>query len=155
MNEELPIIIRNYLPQDNNFIMNSWLLSSRESFPQRHITKYNYNLNYTPVIKTLMADSIIRVAVDKDNDNWIIGYLVYENIDAFNIIHFIYVKRESRNWGVAKYLIKDSIPSFSNKETLITAMPQKKHNIEQDIFSKYNIVLDPFIINRRMGWTIK
>ena len=150
MDSKLPLLFRPILPDDFNFIINSWLLSSRESFPYRHISKYNYNTHQTPILQKLLNRSNTLIAADIEDPKWIIGYLVYEVISNITILYFIYVKRDSRNFGVARSLLLQVLPDFGEKEILITSLPQKKFSLPiKELLIKYNLIYDPYIIERR------
>jgi GNAT superfamily N-acetyltransferase len=152
MNEELNTIIRNYETTDFPFVINSWLNSSHELFPARKVNKKYYNKINTPIIASLISGISIAVASNPDDKNHIFGYLAYEQLQDEFIIFWIYVKRELRNFGIGKKLIETCIPQFGKKKIVITSLPNiKEQNQNIDIINKYNLIFDPYFINRKVN----
>lgn len=85
------------------FVYATWLKSFHHSSPiaKRIRSQIFYSYHQETLTEILERDATkIYLAVAHDDDNVILGYLVTENDN----IHFVYVKRDFRNFGVAKIL---------------------------------------------------
>ena len=166
--QQLNINFRPYTTSDFNFIINSWLRSSHELFPYRKINTKHFNKINTPILASLILQSNILIAANSEDANHIFGYLAYERIEKEVILYWLYVKKELRNFGIATQLINNAIPEFTKQQIAITSMPnfkqiqktnvffaeQRNSNKEDkivDVLEKYNLVFDPYIINRKVN----
>jgi predicted GNAT family acetyltransferase len=155
MNEEPQVKIRTYQPDDFNFVVNSWLNSSHELFPARKINKKYYNKMQTPLFASIIGTSNILVACNSEDPNHIFGYVVFERLGNEVIVHFIYVKKELRTFGIARQMIESGIPEWGKQAIAITSMPNLQKTTEDeervDVMRKWNLVYDPYILNRRVN----
>jgi hypothetical protein len=95
------IKIRELRPEDESFIYSTWLKSFKNSKYTGPIPNHLYWPFYSEVIKYLLGRCKTLVACNPENEKQVFGYIVYEDE---NIIHWVYVKRDFRRWGIGKKL---------------------------------------------------
>lgn len=98
--EQLPIILRPATQDDVNFVLNSWLKSFKES-SWFNISGKPYWRGHRLLILKLMRTKELTIACMKDDTNAIVGWSCTEP----GVIHYVYVKRPFRRFGVAKTLL--------------------------------------------------
>lgn len=116
-------IIRDYEPQDEAFIISSWLKSFREGngptsqrcpcgsprFPWDVPQDIYYECHHAVVCKILQRTSTTtKVAVDPNERDLIYGYAVFEEIPGIHVFHYIYVKKPFSDFGIARKLIESA-----------------------------------------------
>lgn len=117
------IALRDYLPTDEAFIFSTWLTGLRygNKFYEL-IDQEAYFQNYRRVISALLKKSKTIIACLKDDPDNIVGY----SVSSPSTLHWIHVKKDWRNIGIAKDLIPDSLDSVSHL-TRIAIEILKKH----------------------------
>lgn len=98
------IHIRRSVPADGAFVFATWLKSlyyGNSWF--REIEKEHFMTVYRTVISKLVRESVVEVACLSDDPNVLIGYMVHSG----PTLHYIYVKKAWRQFGVAKLLVGD------------------------------------------------
>jgi ribosomal protein S18 acetylase RimI-like enzyme len=99
--------IRSMLDTDVNFVLSTWLKSYYEELRRNGSKGVIYPKDdvffqgHQNKIKDLLTKAKCEVCTAPDDDNQIIGYVVYD-LDS---VHYIYVKQVFRKMGVAKALI--------------------------------------------------
>lgn len=102
------MIIRPHKEGDINFILSTWLRSYYDSLThyskkaQARIAPPNevFFEHHQAKIKQVIPDCEIRILTTEEDQNQIIGYIVYQK----DTLHFCYVKAAFRKMGVAKKL---------------------------------------------------
>jgi len=104
------VTIRETVKEDENFILNSWLHSYRESQFASQISRSIYFTFHEQLLKALLKRETIKklVAVSQDEKDLIYGYAIYEVMGDYKIFHYIYVKRPFSGFGIAKELLKNA-----------------------------------------------
>lgn len=97
--------IRNVKTEDLPFIISSWFQSYRSN---AKIDYQVYNEYQHKLIHKILTHCEISVAVDKNDDNIIYGYIVFE-LRHPQIVHYIYTKSSYLGLGVATSLLKKNI----------------------------------------------
>lgn len=133
--EEL-VEVRGVDPGDKSFIMATWLKGLRygcEIF--KEIPSDIYFKNYHRILESILTnpETEIRVACLKDDRDVILGYSVSKD----NALHFIFVKSEWRQIGIAKSLVSPKIDTVTHL-TKVGSSILKKHP---------KIVFNPFALN--------
>lgn len=99
--------IRSVSKDDYPFIFNSWLKSLSKSFTKNNLTDKNvYYQGQHRLIERLLQTSNCHVAVDGDDESIIVGYLIESVEQSVNVVHYIYVKKDFRNMGIAESLLR-------------------------------------------------
>ena len=95
------LVVRKAVQSDHVFIMDSWMRCLRKS-PDSNLPDCLFFPAYRAVAGKLLQTSRVDVLVTPDNQDTILGYIVYDEPGA---IHWIYIKRDFRENGLAKLLI--------------------------------------------------
>lgn len=98
------LVIRKAVQSDYVFIMDSWMRCLRKS-PDSYLPDELFFPANRTVAARLLQSASCDVLVTPDNHDTILGYIVYEK----NVVHWIYIKRDFRESGLAKLLI-DRLP---------------------------------------------
>jgi len=104
-NNQASIITRHVQPRDTDYIYSSWLNHNYYSNPYfTHMPQDLYFKEYSKEINKIIKNPLaeITIAVLEEDPNMIIGYAVTTGTDTLN---WVYVKKDYRNKGVAKFLL--------------------------------------------------
>jgi hypothetical protein len=126
-------------PQDNelNFIYNSYLKSNRNNLEHMNMSNEFYYKTMTSILQSILSRSTINMLIETTN-NEIIGYMIVENTNNIQLVHFAYIKFAFRKLNLFTYLWNSVIDL--NKSIICT------HNgkIIDYLIKKYNITYIPF-----------
>lgn len=102
------VVFRELRKGEINFVLNSWLKGLRKDVNYfRSIPPKIYFELYEESIRDVLKTSDCLVATPKDEPNLILGYLVSEErSDKYLVLHYVYVKSNFRNLGLANYMIE-------------------------------------------------
>lgn len=101
--------IRDYKPEDKNFIMASFLKGLYYGFDDetgswfRQIDKDIFMQNYSKIAEALLQKSEVKVACLPEDQDVILGYSMLSK--DFNTIHWCFVKSAWRNKGIGTSLV--------------------------------------------------
>lgn len=95
------LVVRRAVESDYVFIMDSWMRSYRKS-PDSNLPDSFFFAAYRAIAGLLLKTSTVEVMVTPDNNDAILGYVVYDP----GVVHWVYVKRDYRESGLAHILIK-------------------------------------------------
>lgn len=117
--------IRDFTPNDRNFILASWLMGLRygnEWFSL--IDKNAYFSVYEPTLKKILSDPrvTVKVACLKEEPGVILGYAVYKG----EKLHWVHVKAAWRKIGIAKSLVPEAISVVTHLSKAGLAILRKK-----------------------------
>lgn len=118
MSDEIKIVIRPVLPEDRNFILSSWLKGNYfGNFYFGQMPQAVYFEEYAKLILKILADETtdVSVACDEHNPSWIVGFSVSNREN----IHWIHVKKEFRNRGIATLLLSGKNITTSKSTTKV------------------------------------
>jgi hypothetical protein len=121
------LTFKSYVPnQYKSFVFSRWLHSLRfgsEVF--KHSQSDQYYASYGKYIESLLSkDSVcLRIAVLAGDEDTALGWSVCEGYT----LHYVYVKPEVRNLGIAKSLVPQGIKTFSHLTNIGLAIWQDKH----------------------------
>jgi GNAT superfamily N-acetyltransferase len=120
---ELPIKIREYTLEDENFLFHSWLKTYFDALMDmkqaQGMRSDVYYQGQHKRIEGLLARGSTLVACNSEDESQIYGWINYEDLtDGGVILHFVYVKQPFRRVGIAKRLIE--IAKYSKREVFYT-----------------------------------
>lgn len=108
---EKEIEIRPYMPDDQNYILSTWLRSYHEQSPFAKSMRTRIYFEYhEKVAKRILerSDAVI-VACLPDDPGVILGYLVHERDQKLgNILHFCFVKGAFRGEKISRLLFRQA-----------------------------------------------
>jgi hypothetical protein len=93
---------------DVSFIFSSWLKSNRNSTQYRELQNPVYYAQHHVMVEGLMQSSAIIVAANPEDHTQIYGYLCFERIEGYPVVHFAYVKDSFRNLGMLRLLLDEA-----------------------------------------------
>lgn len=127
-------------PTDIPFIYSTWLDSYRhDSDIGRNLRSSIFYENYQLIIDSLLDKSDILLAVSKDDEDVIFGYMVASKTN--NTIHYVFVKHAFRGLGIAKMLFKEQ---FNN--TICITITHKTKYISPLLENKSYFIYNPFTL---------
>jgi hypothetical protein len=102
MSEEILVI--DHTPSFQNFIINSFLKSYRDS--KKELNNQEYYSTYSKIILDFISRFEIKVAVNPDNQDQIYGWLMCDPVS--NCLIYAYVKYPFRRFGIFNELCMKS-----------------------------------------------
>lgn len=109
--KQAPILVRKAVQSDVAFIQATWLRSFRSGAMVRHVPNRLYYAYHHLILDELLPKAIILIACDEEDPDTILGYIVAELVDTALVIHFMYVKKPFRLFGIARRLVELLIKS--------------------------------------------
>ncbi len=108
MVEAIDVEVRSYTKSDVPFIFATWLRAYRASEFARRVSSSVYFEEQHKVIERILKLSAVLVAHPSGDKETILGYLVID----FDVpkLHFVYVKKPFRRFGVARRLFCELQP---------------------------------------------
>lgn len=128
------IAVREYVPDDRNFIFSTWLKGLRYGNDWFGlIESAAYYDNYQKVIERIVdaAETQMLIACLADQPDVILGYSVCRTDTA----HYVFVKRSWRGIGIAKMLVKPSITTVTHLTETGRAVLKKYPEIKFNPFA--------------------
>ena len=119
-------------PDDLAFITSSWLKSNRNSDFANFIDNKSYYKLHADLIKDILTRSLVTIICDIEAPDHIYGYAVYELLNNNLVLHYIYIKFNYRNFGLAKDCLTTIFPDFGTKDIHLTHIDQVKTRIIED-----------------------
>lgn len=130
----IPFAIREPVPADLNFIIDTWLKSFRQHSKtfKSYISTKDYNEFYRKVILSVLQKSNVYIAHSIEDQSQIYGYAVVNQ----DVVHYIYVKSPFRRFGIAKSLCE--IMSSNQEINCYTHYTHYAKNLVQKMDARYN-----------------
>lgn len=89
--------------EDRNYVLSSWLRSYAEGPEFRGIARGTYFALYEPVVKDILARSVVAIATLPEQPDVVIGWMAIED----EALHYALVKPRWRKLGIARWLLAD------------------------------------------------
>lgn len=134
------ITIREAIPKDIEFIYATWLNSYHYDSWAKSIAKSVFFNNYKRVIDKVLSQSKVAIACLTENQDVILGYLVYDEPKRF--AHYVFVKEAFRGFGLASELYKSVFKTY-NEYTEIT---HRTKTVSPIIKLKKSLIYNPFVL---------
>ena len=107
-----PLRLRAYTDDDLSFILNSWLLSDYRSARFAGMRKTLFFNEREPQLKLIIARAGVLIACSSSSPTTILGWVCAETYklegEVEAVIHFGYVKKEFRRFGIGKHLYDEA-----------------------------------------------
>jgi hypothetical protein len=135
MNKQDLIKIREYVPEDRNFILATFLRGMYYGESIYSLMEKRSFMDFYKNIVNQLIDSKntnILVACLKDDPNTVLGYSV---VSLPNVVHYVFVKKNWRSIGIAR----DLLPKSVNTVTHLTKAGMA-------IMKKNNLIFNPFLL---------
>lgn len=137
--------IRPANPSDISFIYSTWLKSFKyDSILGKSLRSSVFFTNYREVIDYILEDddTEVNILYTPENENVILGYIVYTQKNYF--LHYVYVKEDFRQFGVARQLLKSCL--FDSEVIEYTHLTFTAQKILQN---QSGFVYNPFNLYKR------
>lgn len=161
MNNQAPVQFRPPTPDDVQFIISSWLKSSRNNDFTNYISNEIYFKYMEHLVKTVINRSMVSMVCNPKDSKQVYGYVVYEFIGDIFVLNFIYIKYTFRNLKISESLLKAVYPKFGEEDCFITFIDRTmtrivygdKPEIKRSSWfiknrEKYKLNYNPFILVR-------
>lgn len=99
------VLVRAAQPGDLPFILDTWLSSHRQSHHVRGIEGVVYYREQRRVAETLLQRATTLVACDPESPTTIWGWAIAEEVDAYLVLHFVYVRGGFQDVGIGTKLV--------------------------------------------------
>lgn len=155
-----PVSMRGYNDQDLNFILQSWLLGDKKQGKYFGIRSTLYFKEREKEIRKLLLRAGALVVYPKSSPSTIIGWMCAETFDlggaTEGVVHFMYVKKEFRRFGVGSAMYKELAKQTSlvpwSSTPLIRAFNMKGKAVLEDMDkpegnkSRKHVIIKPKIL---------
>lgn len=150
----VPATIRDAVEDDYSFIYHSWLKSYRATWDRganttRHIDKDVYYYYQKHIIRDLLQESHVMVAVNPDDLDQIYGYCLAQTSErGCGVIHYIFVKQSFRRLGIATLLYAEArrrTHTLGRDPMIATHATGVFH---KELGEKYNVIYNPYLLFR-------
>ena len=121
-------LIRDYRPEDLNFILATWLNSYYESMCDFRPRKNSFYKHHEELIKLKLPQCTVKVMCNSEDPDQVMGYIVTEG----EVLHYLYVKSLFRGYGFAKALLEQNPTTASSHIT-----KQLWHVIKEPNYNPY------------------
>jgi hypothetical protein len=125
LNKSDLIEIRDYLPDDRNFIMATFLRALYHGGSYYSLMhKHKFMGYYENIASAIIDKQTIKVACLKEEPSTIMGYSI--SIPHKNAITFVFVKQAWRKIGLAKDLVRKDTKYFTHYTTVGLSIAKQK-----------------------------
>lgn len=105
--EQIQIAVREPTNSDTNFITNSWLESFRQGgYMNATVPNRVYFNQHHRILEKIVPRSRILVACNSTDTRQVFGWICAELMDRHLVIHYIYIKDDFRQMGIASRLVR-------------------------------------------------
>lgn len=137
--KKLPVTIRTLQASDLSFIFSSWLKSYRSSYFAMKVANEIYFKEHQKIIERCIAKGEIKVAVNQEDHDQILGFVCFEPhlFRGILTLHYIYVKSPYRKLGVGKELLEDALYEASHDRNLPIVTTHTSKLFDGFVFTAY------------------
>lgn len=141
----IPFILRTSTIEDQNYIYQSYLKSYHLQYPMKMIPNILYFKPQSNILDFLFETAHVMVACYPEAPDQIIGWLIYQKASDALVIHYIYIRGQNRNQGIALDMISQVIEN--NKLIIATHISDKYYQLKNKV-PGCKMVYDPFLITK-------
>lgn len=108
----------------------------------RKINKDSYLTAHNRTVNGLLDKCKCTVVCDGEDEDLIYGFIIYQKLNDWDVIHYVYIRKDFRGRGIADKLIFDS--RSDNKQLAIS---HKTDEITPARLKKYwsKVIYDPYL----------
>jgi hypothetical protein len=106
-------VVRLATTADDAFIRDSWVHAAHRTYPHRYAVTEEFFLHQRARIQRILQDSVSAVAHVADDEDDLLGHMVYARWRNVLCVHFAFVKPDARRHGIFKAML-----DFANWEKL-------------------------------------
>jgi GNAT superfamily N-acetyltransferase len=101
----VPFVTRGLQPADHLFILGSWGVMAHNDIPYRWMVRDAWRKQYEKMCRWLQTRGQALLAVNPEDTDHILGYVAYDDEQSPLCVHFVYVKKAFRRYGLASHLL--------------------------------------------------
>lgn len=118
----------------------SYLSGSQEI---RKINKDSYLTAHNKTVNGLLDNAECRIVCDKEDQDLIYGFIIYQKMNDWDVIHYVYVRKDFRGRGIADEMIFNS----HSEDTKQLAISHKTDDFTPARLKKYwsKVIYDPYL----------
>ena len=99
------VTLRGIKPSDHNYVLATWSKGILDEVPFRWMSQGVWRKHHARLELLVRGSANGVVAVNKDDEDHIIGYAIY----CPQVIHWIYVKKPFRGLGIGRELFSNAV----------------------------------------------
>tara|TARA_E500000331_G_scaffold265443_1_gene256654 strand:- start:342 stop:815 length:474 start_codon:yes stop_codon:yes gene_type:complete len=147
----LPIELRRARKSDIPFITSSWLKSNRYGYLPQSIPNTVYYHQHHKILEEVIPRSVVLVACNHEDPDQILGWMCAEVVDTAMVIHYVYIKKTFRKFGLAKRLVE----TMAEVEKPPAFMCTHSNREVRDIVERHKIIYNPYLLFDKLpeGWS--
>ena len=133
---------RDFKETDRDYVTRSFLFSFLgNSSEAKKINKDSYMVGQNKVINHLIDTSKVLIACDDQDEDLILGFMIYDNFPLADVLHYCYLRKDFRQNGIVHLMIKQIQKSDSLAISHIT------DEIRPARLKKFwnKVIFDPFL----------
>ena len=148
----LPVEIRRARKADIPFITSSWLKSNRYGYMVQSVPNTVYYHQHHKVLEQIIPRSVVLVACNHEDPDQILGWMCAEVVDTAMVVHYVYVKKSFRRFGLAKRLID----TMAKVEDPPAFMATHSNRDIRDTLERHNVIYNPYLLFAKLpdNWMI-
>lgn len=135
-------IQRKFKESDRDYVTRSILFSFLHGSKEcQRINKDSYMQAHNITVNKLLDSCDCLVICDPVDEDLIYGFVIYENLKHYDILHYIYVRKDFRHLGLVKEMI-DAIKKVKN-----LALSHLTDDFRPARLKKYwdKVIYDPYL----------
>lgn len=99
--------IRNFVESDRDFVTKSLLFSFMNGSKEiQKINRDSYMQAHNKTVNKLLDRCDCLIVCDPEQADLIYGFVIYENLSKFDIIHYMYARKDFRKHGFIKQCLE-------------------------------------------------
>ena len=148
----IPVNFRQLRESDLGFLFNSWLKSYREydNSWAKTIPSSIYFEQHKKVLIGILKISRAVVACSKEDPNQVYGYLVYQPAGRIVILHYCYVKKSFRRFGIAAKMFDLLMDDGEFRKDLPVMCSHSGRNFHRFLKGKFNLIFNPYVLGEEL-----
>jgi len=146
----LPVEIRRARKSDIPFITSSWLKSNRYGYMVQSVPNTAYYYQHHKILEQVIPRSVVLVACNHEDPDQILGWMCAEVVDTAMVLHYVYVKKSFRKFGLATRLV-ETMRKVEDPPAIMTTHSNRE---VRDILEDKEIMYNPYLLfaNLPEGW---
>jgi GNAT superfamily N-acetyltransferase len=103
---------------ERNFVIRSWIRAARMTSEGMRMSRERWFSSQHDIISDILdRGATVLVARDEEEPAFLHGFLVAERIGGDVVVHWVFVKSDSRKYGVAQALFDEAMVRLSDGAT--------------------------------------
>lgn len=143
----IPVVFRPMLGTDIGYLLDCIVQGAKDPI-YTQMRDSVYKARYQPIVKDLIQRASILVACLPHDTNLIAGFVVYDAFGTIPVLHWIHIRAMFQQQGLAKAILKETIPTFAQSLTMVSHLPSTKRGSLAEYKEHHKLQYDPFLIHK-------